>query len=68
MLTFFKFYACFLCLSTLSYGPTVSTQDKWTPLHYASQNGHTEVAALLVQGGADVNARTKVSDSRLSRG
>ena len=65
MLTFLKFYACFLCLSTLSSGPTISTQDQETPLHLASQRGHTEVAALLVQGGADVNAREKVSDSRL---
>ena len=65
MLTFFKFYACFLCVSTLSSDPTISTQDKETPLHLASKNGHTEVAALLVQGGADVNASTKVSDSRL---
>ena len=56
MLTSYKIYACFLCLSP---------QDQLTPLHLASQNGHTVVAALLVQGGADVNAREEVSDSRL---
>ena len=65
MLTFFKFFPCFLCLSTLSSGPTISTQNQKTPLHLASRWGRTEVAALLVQGGADVNARDTVSDSRL---
>ena len=68
MLTFFKFYAFFLCLSTFSSGPTISTQDQRTPLHVAALNGKTEVAALLVQGGADVNAMDEVSDFRLDRG
>jgi hypothetical protein len=31
----------------------------------AAQEGHTELAALLMQGGADVNARDAVTDSRL---
>jgi hypothetical protein len=34
----------------------------------AAENGHAEMAALLMQGGADVNARNKVSDSRLRLG
>ena len=55
-------------LPPLSSGPTLSTQNQWTPLHWASQEGHTEVAALLVQGGADVNARDEVSDSRMKMG
>lgn len=30
----------------------------WTALHYAANNGHTDCARLLLQKGADVNART----------
>jgi ankyrin repeat protein len=29
-----------------------------TPLHYAAYNGHVEIARLLLQNGADVNAKT----------
>ena len=58
----------FPMLPPLSSGPTLSTQSQWSPLHWASREGNTEVAALLVQGGADVNARDKVSDSRLKWG
>ena len=37
------------------------TQDGYSPVYAASQNGHTEVVDLLVQGGADINlATTKV--------
>ena len=61
-------YACVLSLSPFSCGPYLSTQDQSTPLHYTALQGHTEVAALLVQGGADVNARTVVSGSRLRWG
>src|SRR5258707_11046285 len=30
----------------------------WTPLHVASERGHVNVARLLLERGADVNART----------
>ena len=46
----------------------LSTQGQWTPLHLAARYGKTEVAALLVQGGADLNARSTVSGSRLRWG
>jgi ankyrin repeat protein len=29
----------------------------WTPLHYATKGGHLEVMRLLIEAGADVNAR-----------
>ena len=32
---------------------------KWTPLMRAAQNGHLEVSKLLINAGADVNARDK---------
>ena len=32
-----------------------------TPLHYASQNGHTEIAKLLIEKGADVKATSVYS-------
>ena len=31
-------------------------QYKWTPLHLAAQNGHTEVVKSLVELGADIGA------------
>lgn len=31
--------------------------NQWTPLHYAAEGGHAEVAELLITKGADVNAR-----------
>ena len=34
-------------------------RDDYTPLHYSSINGQLEVCRLLLQSGADVNARNK---------
>jgi hypothetical protein len=39
-----------------------AAQDGATPLYAAAQNGHVEVATLLVIRGAVVDAKTKVSD------
>jgi hypothetical protein len=30
----------------------------WTPLHWAAYNGHIEISRLLLQNGAEVNARS----------
>ncbi|CAJ1034812.1 Ankyrin repeats (3 copies)/Ankyrin repeats (many copies)/Ankyrin repeat, putative [Leishmania lindenbergi] len=32
-------------------------REGWTPLHYAADRGHTQVAAALLDEGASVNAR-----------
>jgi ankyrin repeat protein len=32
-----------------------------TPLHYACYQGHVEVVSMLLQAGADTEARSKVS-------
>ena len=32
-------------------------RDGYTPLHYSAINGHLEVCRLLLQSGADVNAK-----------
>ncbi|XP_025420007.1 uncharacterized protein LOC112690247, partial [Sipha flava] len=41
-------------------GAVVNAKDKdgWTPLHYAVQNGYNEVVGVLLNKGADVNAKT----------
>ena len=39
---------------------SLSSQGQYTPLHKASERGHQDVAELLVEKGADVNARTEV--------
>ena len=42
----------------LAAGADVNAKDEWdrTPLHYATLEGHKEVAELLIANGADVNA------------
>ena len=36
-------------------------QDGHTPLHKAAENGHTEIASLLIDNGADIDSKTNVS-------
>ena len=36
-------------------------QDKFSPLHFAALNGHTQVAEILLNSRADTNAVTSVS-------
>lgn len=42
---------------------TSSSQDRRTPLHNAALGGHTELARLLLDHGAKLNAKNKVSQS-----
>ena len=35
-------------------------QDCWTPLVFASQEGHLEIVKSLIEAGANVNHTTKV--------
>ena len=35
-------------------------KDKWTPLHFAAQNGYVEIVESLIKSGADVKATLKV--------
>jgi ankyrin repeat protein len=43
----------------LDKGADVNAKDRWggTPLHYAAEEGHKEIAELLIAAGADVNER-----------
>ena len=36
-------------------------QDGDTPLHWAADKGHTEIASLLIGNGADINSKNNVS-------
>jgi hypothetical protein len=40
-------------------------KDGWTPLHFASHNGHKDVCALLLDRGADVHARNNAGQTAL---
>ena len=42
---------------------TFSLQIGYTPLHYASRNGHTDVVELLIEHGAQVDVPAGVSRS-----
>ena len=41
-----------------------SPQDGHTPLILAAENGHTEIAALLLEKGADKDAKNEVGHRR----
>jgi len=44
-----------------------SDSKRCTPLHMAARRGNTEVAAALLECGADINARDKTGDTPLQR-
>ena len=50
----------------IEYGvAVVVSQDGTTSLILASENGHAAVVSLLIDHGADVNAKNKVSTGML---
>jgi ankyrin repeat protein len=40
-------------------GEDINAQDKngWSPLHFAAQEGDTEIAEILINAGADINLK-----------
>ena len=36
-------------------------QDHQIPLHWAVMRGHTDIVKIMIEKGADVNAKNKVS-------
>ena len=43
------------------YATSIYIQDGFTPLHSASQNGHTDIVEQLLKAGASPHAQDKVS-------
>ena len=40
-------------------------KDNWIALHYAAQDGHVDVAKVLIRNGADVNAKDSDGETAL---
>ncbi len=45
--------------------PNIAIENKTTPLHEAAQNGLIEIATLLLNAGADINARNQHNQTPL---
>ena len=55
-------YVLFVYVLVKPYNITCIIQvDKWTPLHCAAMQGHTNIVSLLVDHGASVDLKNKVS-------
>lgn len=46
---------------------SAKNEDGFTPLHPASQEGHIEVARIIIEGGADVMAQNKEGSNQRRR-
>ena len=46
---------------------SAKNEDGFTPLHPASQEGHIEVARIIIEGGADVMAQNKEGSNKRRR-
>lgn len=51
-----------IATTLLDFGakPNAESKAGFTPLHLASQEGHTDMVTLLIENGADVDAKAKV--------
>ena len=45
----------------------LTSEDKWTPLHFAAFNGHCECVKLLIDKGAKINSRDIDGETPLSK-
>src|SRR5687767_1889399 len=56
-----------IATTLLEYGAKTNSESKagFTPLHLSSQEGHTDMTALLLQHQADPNARAKVGNTSI---
>ena len=45
----------------------ILSQDGATPLHIASQNGHSDIVTILIKSGANINMAMNVSDYILTK-
>ena len=46
--------------------PVPPPSPGWSPLHYAASHGHDDVATLLVEAGADLNATNNAGETPLT--
>jgi hypothetical protein len=46
---------------------SAKNEDGFTPLHLASQEGHIEVARIIIEGGADVMVQNKEGSNNRGR-
>lgn len=54
----------FLCLKLIGYNVCVP-QDGLTPLHCGARSGHEQVVEMLLDRGAPILSKTKVTDTVL---
>ena len=43
----------------------MTAQNKWTPLHTASRQGHVEVVQTMINLGADISSADSVRNCKL---
>lgn len=55
-----------IATTLLNYGAetNILTKQGVTPLHLASQEGHTDMVTLLLEKGANIHVATKVTHNR----